>query len=490
MGSRSDRGLRNPRHTFGVQTPVRTLMPFMMAPLRPGETLVGLRLQCHAAFNQMVKYYHSVPAEVEFCIWKVSVRQIGEFFVDMFTSDLDDTRSTLSVDPSTGQRIAPLPINTQGNQSRVPLQVRDRLWAGESGQADGEVTIAPQAAYAPYVSHALWHIARMCYDLRLNTNNEMLDGTSILNTSTTEESPNLYQFPPPLGRLVRSATNSAMGWQAGLDATPTATSLSEWASRLSLVDNPNRTYQEYLKAFGVDPRRIEGMPEPVLMQRRHLRPLSTAGQVAYVPAPTAAVNLDSSMGLRSRNIPTSGGGTNSAIQGDFGGLYNVGAVLDQTRGKRLFVEEPSFLVGTVAWWPYDLDQRAFANVFDAVYMINSGTWGDPTGGAVDERDFLINRALDNAQTGTSGEPVGSAVTGQNEVGQSGPFVMNMLNLFLNGDNYTTSPTYMGHIKGMGDGVPATDDSYGSTPTQTLGSILKLYSYGSCRFGVATDLVNR
>lgn len=490
MGSRSDRGLRNPRHTFGIQTPNRKLMPFMMAPLRPGETLVGLRLEARAFMNQMVKYFHSVPAEVEFAIWKVSVRQIGEFFVDMFTSDLDDTRSSLSVDPSTGQAIAPLPINTQGHQSRVPLQVRDRLWAGESGQADGELAIAPQAAYAPYVSHAIWHIARMCYDLSLNTNNEMLDGSSTLyGTSAVETSSNLYQTPPPLGRLVRSATNSAMGWQAGPDATPTATSLSEWASRLSLVDNPNRTYQEYLKAFGVDPSRIEGMPEPVLMQRRTLKPYG-GSNVAFTSAPTAITPLDNSKGLRSRNIPTAGGGANSAIQGDFGGLYNIGAFLDQTRGKRLFVDEPSFLVGTIAWWPYDLDQRGFGNVFDAVYMINSGTWGDPTGGAVDERDFLINRALDFATTGASGEPIGSAVSGQNEVGQSGPFVLNMLNLFLNGDNYTTSPTYMGHMNGMGDGINATDDTYGSSPQNVLGSTLRLWSYGQCRFGVATDLVNR
>lgn len=462
----------------------------MMAPLRPGETLVGLRLEARSFMNQMIKYFHSVPAEVEYCVWKVSVRQIGEFFVDMFTSDLDDSRSSLSVDPSTGLKIAPAPINIQGHQTRLPLQVRDRGWAGELGQADGEVTVAAQAAYAPYVSHAIWHIARMCYDLRLNTLNEMVDGNSgTYGTSAVPENASLYQFPPPLGRLVRSATNSAMGWQTASDQTPVATSLSEWASRLSVLDNPNRTYQEYLKAFGVDPSRIDGMPEPVLMQRRTLRAHGSP-QVAYVPAPTAASNLDNSMGLRARPIPTIGGGANNVIQGDFGGLYNVGATLDQTRGKRLFVDEPSFLVGTIAWWPYDLDQRAFANVFDAVYMINSGTWGDPTGGAVDERDFLINRALDSAVTGTSGEPIGSAVTGQNEVGQSGPFAINMLNLYLNGDNYTTSPTYMGHMKGMGDGVPATDDQYGSTPTQALGTGLRLHTYGKCSFGVATDLVMR
>ena len=312
--SASDRGLRNPRHTFGIQSANRLLMPFMMAPLRPGETLVGLRLEARSALNQMIKYFHSVPVEVEYCIWKVSVRQIGEFFVDMFTSDLDDTRSTLSVDPSTGLRIAPTPINTQGHQSRVPLQVRDRPWAGEVGQADGEVTVAPQAAYAPYVSHAIWHIARMCYDLRLNTLNEMLDGSSTLyGTSAVAENPNLYQTPPPVGRLVRSATNSAMGWQAGPDQTPTATSLSEWASRLSVVDNPNRTYQEYLKAFGVDPRRIEGMPEPVLMQRRTLKPHGSP-QVAYVPALTAVTNTTLSSGVRAKTLAPAGGGANNSIK--------------------------------------------------------------------------------------------------------------------------------------------------------------------------------
>jgi len=486
--SANDRGLRNPRHTFATAIGNRALMPFMIAPLRPGETLVGLRLQTHAFFNQMVKYYHSAPCEVEFAIWKVSVRQIGEFFVDMFANDIEDQRTTAQLDPSTGVRIAPTPINVQGDHSRTPLQVRDRGWAGEFGQPDTDVTIVPQSAYAPYVSHGIWHIARMCYDLQTLTTNELLDGNPPYPSNSIVGSVDAHQTPPRLGRLVKSATSSAMGWQTGSDAVPTSTSLSDWAERLSVLDNPNRTYFEYLRAFGIDPKRIEGMPEPVLMQRRHLRP--HGGSVApFIPVNTTVTKLDSFMGIRAKSIPNVlNGGTVTGMLGDFGGLYNVGAVLDETRGKRLFVEEPSFLIGTVAWWPYDFDHRAVANVFDAVYMINSGTWGDPTGGAVDERDFLINRLIEQPLTGANGTPLGSLVSTQNEMGQTGPFAINMLNLFLNGDTYCTSPTDLGHIKGGMDGTQGTEDAYGVSPAASLGDILRLNCYGDVRFGVATDLV--
>lgn len=494
-----ERGLRNPRHTFGVTHGGRCLNPLFIAPLRPQETMIGLRMRARSWSNQMLRINATVPMEVEYAVWKVSVRQIGEFFVDMFTNDLEDieTVGSSAADQATGLNIAGLPISGQGHTSRTPLQVVDRTWAGEMGQFNADGAVVPTRAYAPYVSHAIWHIARMAYEMEIGAATPPpLSGDTVTNVS--RNATNLYQSPPVVGRLVRGALSSMMG--AGVVGTPdqviaTTTSLSDWAERLSVVDNPNRTYWDYLKAFGVHPSRIPGMPEPVLMQRRTLHPHGSPHVIwnpetqtaAPLPIPAPEIN-------RYRRITFDTGATvnNGYAFVDSNGYQLFSATIDETRGKRLMVDEPSFLVGTLAWWPYDFDVQSACHLFDATYMINSGTWGDPSKGSPDERDFLVTRDIRSKATQP---PTGDnlSVTGLpshlNDDLQALPFAVNMLNLYLNGDSFSNNLPLFGHHRGVsGISTVANEIAGTSAPLTNEDFNIRLNTTGDVRFGVATDLV--
>jgi len=464
-----------------------SLMPTFMAPLRPNETVVGMRYRAESILSQMVSYAWTVPMEVEFAVWKVAVRQIGEFFVDMFVNDLEDQPAAAGTDSATGQRLAPLPINTQGARSRVPLQNRDRPWAGENSLADAAVAQVPGQAYAPYTSHALWHIARMCYDMEFAEVERWGRDLGPVTGSFAEDSADLHQTPPRLGRLVRGAVSSAMGFGQGSDNTTGLTSMADWAERLSVVDNPNRTYQEYLKSFGVDPARIPGLPEPVMIQRRRLRPTGSP-QFASVKMTSSSASVWDD---KSKNVVQfADSPTNGNLLFDGGGTVLLGTTLDEVRGKRLLVDEPSFLVGTIAWWPHDFDWHSGAHVFDAAYLINSGTWGDPTGGAVDERDFIISRTIDAAaQNANDLLPAGSSVLHLNDAGQGNAFVINMLNLFLNGDSYCNNSTALAHIVPPLSRIASQETDTTADPNLYVRKVY-LNTRGDVRIGVATDLVRK
>lgn len=438
--------------------------------------------------------------EVEYAVWRVPVRSVGDFFVDLFVNDPNDI-GNIEVGTTGLPEIAGLPIATQGSRSRTPLQVRDRLWAGENGQADGEAAIAQSTAYAPFVSHAIWHIARSYYAVE-SMETTLADSSEIgvLPQASAVDSNDLYQNPPKISRLVRSTWSSAIGVSSGQDIPPGAgvgNSLADWAMRLSLLDNANRSWAEYLKAQGVDPNRIDSMPEPVLMQRRILEPFGSL-QPVFAGAPLgttlpAAASTDRRSGWYAGDDPaiTNNGLNAGGMYGNFTGLAGMRTGIDATRGKRTFIEEPSLLIGTLMYRPYDFDQRSQAHVFDAVYMVNSGVWGDSTGNGVDERDMILSRAIDRSSEQARGGTNGSATPAQNDFGQASPFVGNFLNLYLNGDTYCNAPKELGKWRRpLGRHIPGASDTFGTIDVG-LGDPenLRLNTYGDVRFGVATDLVN-
>jgi hypothetical protein len=444
----------------------------------------------------MLRVAQTVPIEVEYAVWKVSVRQIGEFFVDMFTNDIEDQISAAGIDPSTGVQIAGLPVSGQGHLSRVPLQTIDRRWAGEVGQFSGDAAVVNARAYAPYVSHAVWHLARMCYDLQIG---EPLSGVPVGigpgGSSGSRSDPALYGNPPQVGRLVKAATSSMMGVSTGSDLQPATTSLADWAERLSVVDNPNRTYWDYLKAFGVHPDRIPGMPEPVLMQRRILRPAGNP-LAAWGSYPIADIPNVTGGKLTHAGI---GGGlidgaavTTGAILGDFGGFQSFHAAIDETRGKRLMVDEPSFLIGTMCWWPFDFDPQSACHVMDATYLINSGTWGDPSGGSPDERDFLITKDVrrENPLAPSFDDTsIVNILQQKNDAGQLSNFAINMLNLYLNGDSFSNNGFTFGHhrtpiVPPTGTDLP---EAIPGVPTFSQDVNIRVNTFGDVHIGVATDL---
>lgn len=475
------------------------LMPTFVAPLRPGETLIGLRLRARSMLNRMVQPAVSPPMEVEYCVWRVPVRSAGDFFVDIFVNDPNDI-GNIEVGTLGLPEIAGLPIATQGTRSRTPLQVRDRLWAGENGQADGEVSIISSTAYAPYVSQAIWHIARSWYEVE-SMETTLGDSSEIgkLPQASAVDSADLFQNPPKIGRLIRSTWSSAIGATSGQDLPPgvgVGNSLADWAMRLSVLDNANRSWAEYLQQQGVDPKRIDSMPEPVLMQRRILEPFGDlqpvfAGAPLGTSMPLAAGTNRRSGWYAGDDPATINAGTAAGgMYGNFTGLAGMATRIDQTRGKRTFIEEPSLLIGTLMYRPYDFDQRSSAQVFDAVYMVNSGAWGDGNGAGVDERDMIISRAIDRSAEQATGGTTGSSTAQQNDFGQSSPLVGNFMNLYLNGDTYSNAPHELGHYRRpLGRHIPGASDTYGSIEVG-IGDPenLRLNTYGDVRFGVATDLV--
>jgi len=495
----SERGLRNPRHTFGVQHGSDRLWPLFVAPLRPMETLIGLRMRARSMLNRMTMQAVAIPSEVEYCAWIVPVRTIGEFFTDMFTVDPEDRDNMETGATNAGYpRVAALPINTQGGQSRTPLQNRDRLWAGENGQADADLAVDFRLSYAPYVSHAMWHIARSWYDTEIN---EVMatDGRTVGYTAAavSANSPNLYQQPPVIGRLVRSATTAGIAFGSGVDS-PSAVSNAELAMRLSVLDNPNRTWAEFLKSQGVDPRRIDGLPQPVIMQKRIIelwgdpQPLSYAGPIGMT-LPVNSADARSGWYVGTPPNLANAGAAAGGVYGNFMGVGQMGTRLDVTRGRRIMIDEPSLLVGTLLWRLYDFDQHSGANQFDAIHMINAGTWGvDGLGSGVDERDFIVAKTLERSAEDTAGYPEGTATAFVNDLGSGNPNIINMLNLFLNGDNYCNAPGELAHLRRpLASHTPGADEVYGVTdhtlydPNNT-----RLVTYGDVRFGVATDLVRR
>lgn len=494
-----ERGLRNPRHTFGVQHSSDKLFPLFVAPLRPMETLIGLRMRARSMLNRMTVQCVTPPSEVEYCAWIVPVRTIGEFFTDMFTMDPEDRDNMETGATNAGYpRVASLPMNTQGHQSRTPLQNRDRLWAGENGQADADVAVDFRLSYAPYVSHAIWHIARSWYETEINEV-QAVDGRALGPVAATVGSgtPNLYQEPPVIGRLVRSPTTSGIAFGSGVDS-PSAVSNAELAMRLSVLDNPNRTWAEFLKAQGVHPSRIDGLPQPVVMQKRLVQPWGTSHPL-YGVGPRGmtlpVLSSDQRSGWYVGEPPNlaNPGASSGGMFGQFQGVGLMGTTMDVTRGRRIMIDEPSLLVGTLLWRAFDFDQHSGANQFDAIHMINAGTWGvDGLGSGVDERDFIVAKTLERSGEDVRGFPEGTTTTFVNDLGSGNPNIINMLNLFLNGDNYCNAPGEIAHHRRpLSTHIPGTDEIYGTTnhdlfdPHNT-----RLVTYGDVRFGVATDLVRR
>ena len=86
-----DRGLRTPEHRFEIAGTQRQLLPFMAAPLRPGETLVAARLDGISMLNQLVKAAWARPFQMEVALYLVPISTLGDYFVDLLVGDFEDS---------------------------------------------------------------------------------------------------------------------------------------------------------------------------------------------------------------------------------------------------------------------------------------------------------------------------------------------------------------------------------------------------------------
>lgn len=485
----TDRGLRTPMHTGLVTMLPQTLTPFFAAPLRPMETLVGMRLNGSAYFNFLQKIGLHIPVGYELSVWKVPLTALGDEFIDLVAGDAEDAiGESAGAFLSTGQNV-PIPglQAGQGHLSGTALGNKNRPWAGEIGDLDDPPT-ADTAMYARWVSAATWEVARNFYDLEYEDQISGAGGRTV---------PTLHDEPPKVADMIRGATYSGVtagGLASHPDQPPAApelfaTSVAQWAEALSLMSTPNRTYAEYLQAFGVNPKRVRSLPEPYLYRRGMLSPYGSPISWHF------GANWDGADGSNPSsendfviNAPTHVGNdgvyVNSTLQaepptagismaGDVIGVTKLGAKFRIQRRRRLIVDEPSVLIGLCAWWPWMNKLTQYAHHMDMSQMVRASHWGVPTGG-LDEADFLNANVLSG--------PGGAGTQGDEDQGgvESGIRAMNMLNLYLNGDSFCNDTARFG--------VWGPLDDY-QTDIELNGTDQRVDANMQVKLAIATDMVS-
>jgi len=480
------RGLRTPMHTAAVTATRRRLQPFMAHPLRPNETLIGLRLNVGAWLNQGVKLGIHQPIGLEVGVWKVPVSALGDQFIDLIAGGAEDAAHR--TDPIQVQTVnLPGPLAEQGHLDGTALGTKPRPWAGEVGQ-DAVPADADDARYARWVSASTWAVARAFYDLELGEHSSAADRDDFT----------LHDEAPLLADMIRGATYSGItAGQDGIDTIPSGTtgtsayetSISQWAEVLAVMASPDRTYAEYLQAFGVNPSRVRSLPEPYLYRRGMLAPWGSPqmwhfganwssdndssadfvvnapeyndsyGQYVRQMAPTIATTPD-------RGV---------AFAGDRMGLVRLGTQFRLKRRRRMIVDEPSVLLGCFAWWPVMTRESQYAHHMDMSQMMHAAHWGVPTGG-IDETDFLAaNTLMDAAAAGTQEGEADADITG-------GLRAFNLLNLYLHGDAFCNDVNRFG-LYGPFDTIL---EEAGDSGINDLERVVDFHAMA--KLAIATDLV--
>lgn len=449
-----------------------------------------MRFRNEAMFQQMAKVAWFVPIEVECAVWKIPLSQLGDEFVDLLVADAeDDWGGGIPTVSGTG-----VPAESAGNlsgaASRTTHHSIPRPWAGEVGPAGAPGST--QDYYTPYVSTATWHVARSYYELELSQDPQPVAGQLLTPRSATltRRNDDYLNQPPPLGPHIRTALNSAVpiGNVAGspdFDAdTPGVTgfadSLAEWAERLSLMTKPNQTYMEYLADFGVDGSRVASLPEPLVVQRRLMGRLGAPqGFAQLLPITNPGVTpFHENHGESVFTVFSNAGATATyQIYGDTAGMTNYGASFDLTRGRRIFADEPSILLGTWCFWPWMRYQGEMAHYLEMCRMTHGSHWGNPIGG-VDETDFLSASTLWN-QGGTAG-----AIPSEQQAGGGSIQAYNLLNLYLNGDSFSNTGADFNYFTvGRGLYNQAAFNAQENTIAQSRVNVI-----GQAQLAIATDLV--
>lgn len=496
-----DRGLRLPHHTFAVVHRERALYPLFAAPLRPNETLIGLRFQARSMFQRMVKIAWATNIEVEVAIWKVPLSTIGDYFVDLVVADAEDSPfGTLSGSGVTSANSAD--VSAQGPNSQSAHHQRHRPWAGEVGHSEllGANAGGLEMSYTPYVSASVWHVARAYYELELAGGSSTIQGveSGSFGTTAARTDDDLWETPPPLSGHIRGALYSSVALEAGpdfdLDGAASSLfpdSIAQWAEKLSLMTRPNQTYAEYLAQFGVPASRVASLPEPIMVQRRMLRQMGSPQGWMIEPGGTtynndATITFRHGMGQQNitvGRVPEQGNAmsdTFAAIH-ETSGMTMLGTSWDVTRGKRIIIDEPSVLLGTLCWWPHQTTTAGeFGHVFDMTRMTHGSHWGPPTGG-IDEADFLAAQAIYDP----NGNP-----TQLNEDNITGPFAFNLLNLYLNGDSFTNRVGMFDFYNPLqGNGPYDPESEIGDQDDELIATHREVNTLGGVKLAIASDLMS-
>lgn len=409
-----DRGIRSPRHVSGLASqPYQFLYPFMAHPLRPGETVTGISVRGRSNIASLCNLIDLPPMWAEMGLWVVPISALGQEFIDLVVYSGEDVAEQGGNNPGTGA--ASGSAAAVGNQGHMTpgLQHIPRPWAGEIGGIAGSIGIS-RSPYAPYVSSATYKVAREWYDTEFG---------SIGFTDT-----DLFDNPPPVGEFIRGALRQSFDQGlSSLDEDLDNQSLGEILEKMFLMTQGEYTYAEYLAAHGVNPRNAASIAKPLLLEQMYLGEQGEGNPVFGTLGKDAAVisNTQSST-VQVKDIST----TDASLLHDRAPYGMVGCRWNADRSRRLFIEEPSVLLGTLVWYQENLAANHYAHHMDMTRMTHPGHWGNRIGGGIDEEDFIAVQQIYNS--------AGSGLQSGIEPDQSGANIINMLNLFLHGDTYASA----------------------------------------------------
>ena len=392
----------------------------------------------------------------EIGLWYVPISTYPSWFRDVITATAEDVAERANNVSGTGVQESTTAVNDQGHMA-MGLQQKPRQWAGELGAAAGDDT---SSSYMPYTSHGVYKIAADWYDMDI--------AGSMWNNN------DLFDNPPFIENYIRSAQRSAFDLGlTGVDVDPTAASwFSELVERLYLLSQPELTYAEYLAGHGVDPRRAGGLCMPIMLDHAMLKP--TAPTVFHTGAGTSANRNDVDLSDTMEIISFTAGGGSHSIAFDEKAVSPYGHTWNTYRKRSLFFDEPGFIIGTVTHWNVKARGDMHAH-FAANRMTHPGMWGNRAFGGVEESDFIGTQSLYQQS--------GAAPTVGQEAGQtSGIYALNMLNLYLHGDENAISES---------NGLNIAPQAFAyRQPGGTFqeGAYLDLTSKLSCQLHIASDLV--
>lgn len=415
------RGVRSPRHVGQLaEIPERRLHPWMAHPLRPGESLVGVSLQGEAWLRRMVQLHAAPLTWAEVGMWIVPVSSLGDEFIELIVASPEERLDTLgSSDPAAGVG-ANTVVGAGGHLAGYALQARNRPWAGEIGSDTG-TGLSPEA-YVPYVSHSTWKVADTWYDVELG------DIAGDPDRRTVE----LYDNPPAVSNFIRSTSLSGIVFDSGTDDLGQVASITELVERISLLTKTERSFAEYLAGFGINPMRAAAIPRPVFIEQVVCQKHGSAQLPGTIIEGNGITEFDTdtiSGRLTGGGFPGTGTFDAPMLVADIGGLGSLRAKINRFRTRNMFVSEPSVLLGTFVWYGLGSDSGQYTHHMDMAMMTQGAHWGDVAFGGVDETDFL-NVADLYTQDGNTLAAGADGLTGSS--------VMNLLNLYINGDHFSNS----------------------------------------------------
>jgi hypothetical protein len=453
VASKPNMGVRGPRHNgflYGVD--FQRLHPWMMAPVRPGEVLEGVSLQGETWLDDLISYVHAPITYVEDVVWYVPLSALPSWFKTVFTAtakDLDEGDGTGAGTEFRGSALrASLDATNDESYGSVGLLSGERAWAGQAG-----------SSYVPYPMHCVAAIADAWYERRASGSGDITDvGDDILE-------------PPRVGAWIQSMGVERFAVGATQDPNLDAT-LGAALEAVFLFSKTEMSYAEYLAGNGIDPRFVEGIPKPLMVDQSVLTPHQSGGNAlddfADVGASFNGEGWPATGFLRSAPWDTSGtlvGDIDAGwvwAQGPVGQLHST---VRRTARRRLRIEEPGFIVGTTVLYDSAVGsgEANGGHFFDCIFMRNGGLWADRSSGDVNESSMVF---IDSPQ-----DRDGVAQTGS-------PFVQNVNNLFFHGEafQYHNGATSVGNAFGY-------YDPFGRQVTSIQGVMKR-----SCQLRVRSDLV--